>query len=643
MKINAKRIIAMLLTTALILGLAACSAGNKEDEVENNNVVNGTFTDFLIAEKIGTINRDSFVVNNGGLTYSENGLYGVISYEGLYDTGAIFSYVSAERNYFEVRENNPVSVNDVACINSAYLIDGRGNLVVPGAHAAYDVLNERYVFAATVTKFTNNKDNAIVMGNADLNSFITTTAPISEGDVMYEGTWCIYDITTGAVVPGAQGNARTEVSANGELIRITNPVSYEYVEINFKGELIPEGAFTFENGTFRVDGEEIGAVYAADGTKIFEYDVNDYVPFAAYGKYYAASKIKDGASVFAILTENGEILSEGYTHSPVVYSNIVHCGDKIYNLQGENIIDGTYTSVTEDKMFGKNWFINVGDEYTMIDEYGNVFYSDKEGDGKIIWYPDFVAEKHKEDGYYFYSYKDNDYTIYTNYGRCFAPWIVKTSNDDFLYNLVDTMTGETLLEGYEDYSSIAYDSYAYYVYAEYQGGTDVYLIISGSQIADVTETKADLYNDLAAAFEAEGINAAVNKENGEIALDTAVLFGGDSAVLTDAGKAVLDKFIRAYSNVVYSDKYNGFITKTLVEGHAAPLAGSTYASGYDLSVERATNVMNYCIGVDASSPVANTLEAVGYSNSQPIYNEDGSVNLEASRRVSFRFMVNIEL
>ena len=90
-------------------------------------------------------------------------------------------------------------------------------------------------------------------------------------------------------------------------------------------------------------------------------------------------------------------------------------------------------------------------------------------------------------------------------------------------------------------------------------------------------------------------------------------------------------------------KMRGF--KTLIEGHTAPLAGSTYESGYSLSLERATNVMNYCLSAEsgaADSALAKTLEAVGYSNSQPIYNADGSVNLDASRRVSFRFMVNIE-
>lgn len=38
--------------------------------------------------------------------------------------------------------------------------------------------------------------------------------------------------------------------------------------------------------------------------------------------------------------------------------------------------------------------------------------------------------------------------------------------------------------------------------------------------------------------------------------------------------------------------------------------------------------------------VASSPEAIGYSCSKPIYNLDGSANLESSRRVSFRFVIN---
>ena len=38
----------------------------------------------------------------------------------------------------------------------------------------------------------------------------------------------------------------------------------------------------------------------------------------------------------------------------------------------------------------------------------------------------------------------------------------------------------------------------------------------------------------------------------------------------------------------------------------------------------------------------NAFEAIGYSNSQPVYKEDGTVDMDASRRVSFRFLVNVK-
>ena len=137
----------------------------------------------------------------------------------------------------------------------------------------------------------------------------------------------------------------------------------------------------------------------------------------------------------------------------------------------------------------------------------------------------------------------------------------------------------------------------------------------------------------------------VADENGEIALDSSVLFGGDSAELTASGKTFLNKFIKAYTTVAFSEKYEGFISKTMVEGHTAPVNGSTYASGLQLSEERALNVKNYCLsaetGVDVSK-ISKSLENVGYSNSQPVYDKDGKVNMAASRRVSFRFIVNVD-
>lgn len=172
--------------------------------------------------------------------------------------------------------------------------------------------------------------------------------------------------------------------------------------------------------------------------------------------------------------------------------------------------------------------------------------------------------------------------------------------------------------------------------------------MSDSQLDAIVEKKENLMDDLAKAFNDAGITVSVDQTSGEMAMDSSILFGGDSAVLSAEGKAFLNKFINAYTSIVYNDKYNGFVAKTMVEGHTAPLANSTYESGLPLSQERAANVKAYCLsaenGISAEyiTALSTTLEDIGYSNSRPIKDADGNVNKAASRRVSFRFIINLD-
>ncbi len=160
------------------------------------------------------------------------------------------------------------------------------------------------------------------------------------------------------------------------------------------------------------------------------------------------------------------------------------------------------------------------------------------------------------------------------------------------------------------------------------------------KLEEIIEKKDNLVEDLTAAFADAGITVTVNAATGELAMDASILFGGDSSELTDAGKEFLDKFVTVYASIISNEKYAGFVEKTLVEGHTAKLADSTYESGLPLSQERADKVKEYC--ANAQSALADSLEAVGMSCSKPIYNEDGSVNLQASRRVSFKFIIRLE-
>ena len=169
--------------------------------------------------------------------------------------------------------------------------------------------------------------------------------------------------------------------------------------------------------------------------------------------------------------------------------------------------------------------------------------------------------------------------------------------------------------------------------------------LTEDELEEIVEKKDNLLDELATAFANEGIKVTINREYGELLIDSSVIFGGDSAELTADGKAFLNKFLKAYTSIVFSSKYENFVLKTVVEGHTAPLANSTYESGLPLSQQRADVVKDYCLsaetGVDTAK-LAGALEAIGYSNSKPIHDANGDVDMNASRRVSFKFLINLD-
>ena len=164
--------------------------------------------------------------------------------------------------------------------------------------------------------------------------------------------------------------------------------------------------------------------------------------------------------------------------------------------------------------------------------------------------------------------------------------------------------------------------------------------VEEEKLKEIAEKKSDLFDDLKAEFEKNGISVSINRSTGELVMDASVLFGGDSAEITAEGKAFLDNFVKAYTDIIYNDKYNGFIAKTVVEGHTAPVSGVSYEAGLPFSEKRAKNVMEYCASVNKQ--LAGSMEAKGMSNSQPVYDKDGNIDFDASRRVTFRFVVNMD-
>ena len=639
---KAKKLLALLLVGVMLLSFAACG-GKDKNENEANQLTEGAMPDSLMVEKVGSLTTDNFSTAEGGLYYQDETTekYGVMSLDGNYDTGAIYTSCVASGLYFKVAKSVNRRVTEPATLNDTGLIDGRGNVIIPEAYAYIQSMNDRYFLAIKATKIVGAVERALVAyEDGDLSKPRSTFGANADDDDLFAGEWFVYDKTTGKAVPGISGTSDQTVVAYGNFIGYNDDTDTRHVVGPDGKEL--EHKKLFDDGSYSIEGK-VGTVYDTNGEKLFDYDLASYIPNAVYGDYYSASVYKDGASAYVVMDKTGKVLSPEFSSSPSFYGDLIRVDDTVYDVTGKNVIKGSYEYIAYDSMFGDYYFLNNKETYTLINSKGEVLFEDTEDKKKSIYTDEFVAYEKTDDGNVYYSYKDADYTIK---GYSFAPWLVKTSSTNNLYNIVNVISGETVLENYNSYTYTTVRGTAYYVYAKYNGGTDIYLIVNEAQLKELMEKKDKLLDDLIASFEKEGITVTVNKETGELSMDSSVLFGGDSAELTADGKAFLDKFVRAYTNIAYSEEYDGFISKTFVEGHTAPTADATYASDMQLSVDRATNVKNYCVSTTEGAAVdsfVKNLDAVGYSNSQPVYSADGSVDMAASRRVSFRFMLNIDL
>lgn len=637
-----KKTFALLLVAVMLLSFAACGGKDNPDN-EVNELTKGAMPDSLMVEKVGSLSTDAFSTAEGGLYYQDEATqkYGVMSLDGNYDTGAVYVNCDPSGLYFKVAKTSNRKISNAATLNDTGLIDGKGNVIIPELYAYVQSISDRYFLAVEATKIVASKDRALVAyDEGDVSKPLSASLGNEEDDFLFAGKWLVYDKTTGKPVPGVYGTADQSVVAYGNFIVYNDDEGTRHV-VDANGKELTHKKL-FGDGSYSVEGK-IGTVYDTNGEKLFDYDLASYIPLSVNGNYYTASVYKDGATAYVIMDKTGKVLSTEFSSTPYFYGDLIKVDNTVYDVTGKNIIKGSYEHIAHNAMFGDYYFLNNNDTYTLINSKGDVLFEDTETKNKTIYTDEFVAYDKTEDNNMYYSYKDADYTIA---GYSFAPWLVKTASTNNLYNIVNVISGETVLENYNSYTYTTVRGTAYYVYAKYNGGTDVYLIVNEAQLKEMMDKKDKLLSDLIASFEKEGITVTVNKETGELSMDSSVLFGGDSAELTADGKAFLDKFVKAYTAIAYSDEYDGFISKTFVEGHTAPTADATYASDMQLSVDRATNVKNYCVSNTDGAAVKHfveNLEAVGYSNSQPVYAADGSVDMDASRRVSFRFMLNIDL
>ncbi|MBE5794038.1 MAG: hypothetical protein E7323_05080 [Clostridiales bacterium] len=160
------------------------------------------------------------------------------------------------------------------------------------------------------------------------------------------------------------------------------------------------------------------------------------------------------------------------------------------------------------------------------------------------------------------------------------------------------------------------------------------------KLDDLVGVKTQIIRELSTALSAANLSASVDHNTGDIVLESTVFFDTGKNDIKDSGKALLDRFIPIYLGVLLQPEYSDYLGEIIIEGHTD--TEGAYLLNLELSQDRALSVASYCLQMpglsqDQSQLLRDILTAKGRSYSDPVYYDDGTINMDASRRVEFKF------
>ena len=168
-----------------------------------------------------------------------------------------------------------------------------------------------------------------------------------------------------------------------------------------------------------------------------------------------------------------------------------------------------------------------------------------------------------------------------------------------------------------------------------------------SQIDTIVGVRGDLIDALSKEFSGNDLSVKVDAQSGAITFDSTLLFGYNDDKLQDSGKTFLAEFLPKYFSVLLGKDFSPYVAEIIIEGHTDTDGGYMY--NLQLSQNRAFAVVSYCLDENNHFLSDSQLEelrvlltANGRSWSAPIYAADGTVDMQASRRVEIKFRLKDE-
>jgi len=174
---------------------------------------------------------------------------------------------------------------------------------------------------------------------------------------------------------------------------------------------------------------------------------------------------------------NGNCISTEFDERPQVRGEFLIIDDHLYRHDGSLVVEEEISELYDDEFTNQAWIVEYDKDdatvYQIIKKDGTVLA--EIADSAVTVDRDYGTFRVDGDKVMAYCYWDKDFTIDCSF--CLNMWLVVTENADGTYNVVDTISGQTLISGYQSYSLYERAGYAMYVEADNGDGTyDFYIV-----------------------------------------------------------------------------------------------------------------------------------------------------------------------
>lgn len=159
--------------------------------------------------------------------------------------------------------------------------------------------------------------------------------------------------------------------------------------------------------------------------------------------------------------------------------------------------------------------------------------------------------------------------------------------------------------------------------------------------------RTELIEALKEEFDGTDLSVKVDAKTGSIALDSSILFDSGQFALKTSGEELLQKFLPKYVGVLTDNQFNDYVSEIIIEGHTD--TQGDYLYNLELSQKRALSVATFCLDTNKEilsekkiQSLRKIVTANGKSFSNPVLDDNGTEDQNASRRVEFLFRLKDE-